>query len=111
MIITLCGSTKFMKEFIALNYWLTLNNHIVLSVGGYYHSDNDPHIKEEIIMHKEQLDKLHKTKIMMSDAILVIDKDNYIGESTKSEIQFARENNKSIYWYYNGSYLSLGDTA
>ena len=31
-----------------------------------------------------------------SDAIYVVNKDGYIGESTKSEIEFAKEHNKEI---------------
>jgi len=34
----------------------------------------------------------------MSDAIFVIDVDGYIGESTKSEIEFAKRHKKRIYY-------------
>ena len=68
-IITLCGSTRFKKEFNDLNYAFTLDDRIVLSVGSFLHSDDDPEIKEEILAHKEQLDKLHKEKIMISQIV------------------------------------------
>lgn len=42
------------------------------------------------------LDDIHKRKIDMADAIYVINKNGYIGESTKSEIKYAFEHNKSV---------------
>lgn len=35
----------------------------------------------------------------MSDAILVVDVDGYIGNATKSEIEFAKSLNKEILYY------------
>ena len=52
---------------------------------------------------KKMLDALHRKKILMSDSIFVIDQDNYIGESTKGEIEFAEKHGKRIYR------LSTGD--
>ena len=40
-----------------------------------------------------------KEKIRISNAILVVNVDNYIGESTKSEIDFAKSLNKEIIYY------------
>ena len=45
------------------------------------------------------LGKMHKEKIRISDAILVVNVDNYIGESTRSEIDFANSLNKEIIYY------------
>ena len=39
---------------------------------------------------------MHKQKIDTSDAILVINKNGYIGDSTKSEIEYAKAQNKEI---------------
>lgn len=50
----------------------------------------------------EQLKRLkeaHFKRIQMSDAILVINKDNYIGNSTNLEIEYARELEKEIMYY------------
>lgn len=44
-------------------------------------------------------DKMHKEKIKLSDAILVVDVNGYIGNSTKSEIEFAKELGKDIIYY------------
>jgi len=45
---------------------------------------------------KVMLDDIHKRKIDMSDAIYVINKDGYIGSSTRSEIQYAKRHGKQI---------------
>ena len=45
---------------------------------------------------KEMLDDMHKRKIDMSDEIFVINVDGYIGESTKSEIEYANKMGKKI---------------
>jgi len=42
------------------------------------------------------LDDIHKRKIDMADAIYVINKGGYVGESTKSEIKYALEHGKAV---------------
>jgi hypothetical protein len=42
------------------------------------------------------LDDIHKRKIDMSDEIYVINKNGYIGESTKSEIEYAIKTGKKV---------------
>lgn len=95
MIITLCGSTKFKNTFINANKELTLLGHIVLSVGCFGHSDKDG---KRIMKKKIMLDTIHKSKILMSDCIFVLNVNGYIGESTQSEILFAKANNKKIFY-------------
>ena len=51
---------------------------------------------------KEMLDDMHKRKIDMADSIYVINVDGYIGDSTRSEIEYAIEHGKSV------SYLEEG---
>jgi hypothetical protein len=84
-IITLCGSTKFKSRFEQAMKDETRKGHIVLTVGWYGHCDSELMSDEE----KEQLDKLHLDKIEMSDEVLVINPNGYIGESTRREIEFA----------------------
>lgn len=47
-------------------------------------------------MTKEMLDDMHKRKIDMADSIYVINVGGYIGDSTKSEIDYAKEQGKRI---------------
>lgn len=42
------------------------------------------------------LDDMHKRRIDMSDEIFVINKNGYIGESTKSEIEYAMKTGKNV---------------
>ena len=39
-VITLCGSTRFKKEFLELQEKLTLEGNIVINVGVFGHADN-----------------------------------------------------------------------
>ena len=47
------------------------------------------------------LDEIHKQKIDMSDEIYVINVGGYIGESTKNEIEYAKEKGKRISYLEN----------
>jgi hypothetical protein len=92
-VITLCGSTKFRDEFIAEQKRLTLQGYIVISVGLFGHSGDDEVWSEDT---KIMLDDMHKRKIDMADEIFVINVGGYIGESTKSEIEYALKTNKKV---------------
>ena len=99
-VITLCGSTKFKNEFQKVQKELTLKGNIVISVGLFGHS-GDNEVWENMdegtkTKTKEMLDDMHKRKIDMSDEIFVINVNNYIGESTKSEIEYAKKHGKKI---------------
>ena len=90
-VITLCGSTKFKDEFEKIQKELTLKENIVISVGLFGHS-GDTITSEEKIM----LDDMHRRKIDMADEIFVINKNGYIGQSTRSEINYANLTGKMI---------------
>src|SRR5262249_10186773 len=45
---------------------------------------------------KQRLDELHKRKIDLADEVLVLNVGNYIGESTRSEIEYAQAHGKPI---------------
>ena len=92
-IITLCGSTKFREEFIEAQKRLTLEGNIVISVGLFGHSGDDEALWEKT---KEMLDDMHKRKIDLADEIFVINKNGYIGSSTRSEIGYAIQTNKIV---------------
>lgn len=99
-VITLCGSTKFKDEFMEAQKRLTLAGNIVISVGLFGHS-GDEEVWEgmdegTLTQTKEMLDDMHKRKIDMADSIFVINVDGYIGESTRSEIAYAKAAGKQI---------------
>lgn len=94
-VITLCGSTRFKEQFMAVQKQLTLEGNIVISVGLFGHSGDDEVWTPGM---KEMLDNMHKRKIDMADAIYVINVGGYIGESTRSEIEYALRNGKKVYY-------------
>lgn len=90
-IITICGSLRFQKEMMIVAEKLALEGNCVLTP--VYP------IAEDIEKTEEQLKKLkevHFKRIELSDLIYVINKDNYIGESTKLEIEYAKKLKKEI---------------
>lgn len=98
-IVTLCGSTRFGEEFRAANLRETLEGRIVLSVGCDTKSDNDLFAGksvEELTLIKARLDVLHFAKIDLSDEILVLNCEGYIGESTRRELEYARMRGKTV---------------
>jgi hypothetical protein len=99
-VITLCGSTKFRTEFEEVQKKLTLQGNIVISVGLFGHS-GDNEVWENMdegtrTRTKLMLDDMHKEKIKMADSIFVVNPEGYIGESTWSEICYARMIKKRI---------------
>lgn len=95
-VITLCGSTKFKDQFMEVQKKLTLEGNIVISVGCFGHA-GDIFSDEQKLM----LDDMHKRKIDMDDEIFVINVGGYIGESTKSEIEYAKKHNKKVNYLDN----------
>ena len=98
--ITLCGSTRFKEAFLREQKRLTLEGNIVISVGLFGHA-GDSEVWENmdegtLTKTKQMLDDMHKQKIDMADEIFVINVGGYIGESTASEIEYAREKGKKI---------------
>lgn len=91
-VITLCGSTRFKNEFIEVMQKLTLQGYIVISVGLFGHADNIQ-LSE---CQKDFLDDMHKRKIDMADEIFVINKNKYIGSSTRSEVDYAITHGKKV---------------
>ncbi|MCK9568590.1 hypothetical protein M0R72_06585 [Candidatus Pacearchaeota archaeon] len=95
-IVCVCGSTKFKPEWEKAVLEETLAGRVVLSVGGFDHHDHLGITEDQ----KEALDVLHKHKIDIANEILVINKDNYIGKSTLSEIRYAQAKGKGIRFYF-----------
>lgn len=100
VIVCLCGSTRFYEAFQDANYTETMAGKIVLSVGFYSHSADKCLIHGEKIgitpAEKEMLDELHKRKIDLADEIFVLNVGGYVGQSTRSEIEYAWKHGKGI---------------
>ncbi|MGN7472407.1 DUF4406 domain-containing protein [Brevibacillus brevis] len=94
-VITLCGSTRFKREFEEVNKNLTLQGNLVISVGVFGHSEGIQLSEQE----KQMLDNIHLRKIDMADEIYVINFGGYIGSSTKNEIEYAKATGKEIRYH------------
>lgn len=96
-IVCLCGSTKFGDAFRQAMLDETLAGRIVLTVGCVTQSDAalmaSGVITDEV---KARLDDLHKRKIDLADEVLVLNVGGYIGDSTRSELEYARANGKRV---------------
>ena len=99
-LITLCGSTRFKDQFLGAQKRLTLEGNIVISVGLFGHSgDNEVWENMDegtLTATKAMLDDMHKAKIDMADEIFVINVDGYIGDSTRSEIEYVKMTGKAV---------------
>ena len=94
-IITLCGSARFEEHFHFWSKVLTLSGHTVFSLACFpsVEGEKDWYTREA----KELLDMAHKLKILWSDVVVILNVDDYIGHSTKQELQWARTLGKDIY--------------
>ena len=96
-VVCLCGSTKFKKSFERINAILTLNSKVVLAPAVWAHHDNIEISSNQ----KIELDKLHKQKIYLADCVFVVNENGYWGDSTKSEIQYATNLNKPVFYCFD----------
>ena len=95
-IITICGSMKFINEMLEIAMKMELKGNCVLTpIYSLTKSSKDDFTEEEGII----LDNMHKERIKLSDVILVVNVNGYIGNSTKNEIEFAKSLNKEIIYY------------
>ena len=95
-VVCLCGSTRFMDAFNEAGWQKTLDGEIVLSVGVSKHLPPDhggEFLGEDVAV---ALDELHKRKIDLADYVLVLNVGGYIGDSTRSEIEYAEAQGKRV---------------
>lgn len=98
-IVCLCGSTRFSQAYQQANLQETLAGRIVLTIGCDMRSDAAlfaSMLPEELDVIKRNLDILHCRKIDLADEILVLNVDGYIGQSTRNEIEYAKQQGKHI---------------
>ena len=93
-IITLCGSLRFQKEMMEIAEKMALEEYCILTPV-YPVSTNIKRTEGQI----EKLKNAHFKRIELSDAILVVNVNNYIGNSTSLEIEYAKKLNKEIMYY------------
>lgn len=90
--VCLCGSTRFKEKFIEVAKEFTLKGYIVTMPMVFVHSGDEDISREQ----KDFLDEIHKAKIADADLVYILNCGGYIGNSTKSEIEWAQELGKEI---------------
>lgn len=91
-IVTICGSLKFEAD---IKYWaekLILEGNCVLSI--IYPINHD--LGANNLEQHEIFTKAHRKRIDLSDAVFVVNKNGYIGDSTQKEIEYAKAWGKEI---------------
>jgi len=96
-IVVLCGSMRFAPDMARENARLTASGHVVLAPAVDMRRPSplslDPVGAARM---KARLDELHRAKIRLADEVVVICPGQYIGESTRSEIDYATTLGKPI---------------
>jgi hypothetical protein len=93
-IVVICGSTRFMTDLRE-----TKAGKIVVKPGCDMKSPREPWsgpVEAEAL--KARLDDLHRAKIRLADEVLVVG--DYIGDSTRAEIAYARSLGKPVRFTY-----------
>ena len=81
-IVTLCGSLKFENEMMIIAEKMALEGYCILTP-----------------VYPMKFKEEHFKRIELSDAILVVNVNNYIGNSTNLEIEYAKKLEKEIIYY------------
>jgi hypothetical protein len=97
-IVAICGSTRFIECIAALQWHFEKAGTItfaplylppVVAPG--------PHAAERDGV-KAAIDELFKRKIDLADEVIVFDLDGYVGESTRSELEYAQKIGRPVRW-------------
>ena len=94
-IITVCGSYRFKKEMVEITEKLALQGNCMITPIELSKTNKEAYTEADVKM----LEKMHKEKIKISDAILVVNVNDYIGSSTQKEIEYAKSLNKEVLYY------------
>lgn len=107
MKLCLCGSLRFEPDFHDWNKKLTLAGHIVYSVSAFpsIQGDKTWYTEEQKVI----LDLVHLEKINQSDGVVILNRDDYVGESTRRELAYARVTMRRIYWLQRSDLASGGE--
>lgn len=91
---TICGSMKFENQMQEISSKLEAEEGICVLTPISYEKKHKDDITE-----LENIFACHMKKIELSDGIYVLNIDDYIGESTKSQISYAKKLGKEIIYH------------
>lgn len=92
--VTMCGSIRFAEKMKRISFKLETEHHLNV-IQCTYNEDSLEITKEK----GKALSEAHYEKIKKSDAIFVVDINEYIGKSVSEEINFAKSLGKEIIYY------------
>jgi hypothetical protein len=95
-VVTVCGSFRFWEQMLRAAEQMALEQGCVVLTP-------TPHVLDTPLTDEQiaTLGALHRQRIDMSDAILVVNPDGYIGDAVKGEIAYAKERGKEILYLEN----------
>ncbi len=98
-IVCLCGSSRFVAEMACIA-WAFERDEGCITLGLHLLPESYPvHVSDHLAEAEgcaEHMDELHKRKIDLADEIFVVNVGGYIGDSTRSEIDYARAHGKPV---------------
>lgn len=104
--VVICGSSRFV-DIMSVCCWLLERDEGAIAMalhllphwyGAGYGGCPDDHLAEHEGI-APAMDELHLRKIDLADEIFVVNRDDYIGDSTRREIEYATKLGKPIRWY------------
>jgi len=98
-IICICGSVRFKETMMHEACLKSMAGFIVLMPNCLDHAFY--HKNPLGVEAKKNLDRLHFKKIELCDFVLVVNENDYIGESTAREIAYAKELGKPVYYVFD----------
>lgn len=92
-VITICGSLKYQKEMMKIAEKLSCDGWCVLTPVWPVSCNK---FDEKILT---KLKQEHLKRIDIADAVFISNVDNYIGDSTSVELEYAKRKGKQIIFY------------
>lgn len=98
-VVTICGSMRYYDRMLKVAEHFTAAGSVVLmpfvTIAADQQADSDA---------KVMLDRMHRQKIDMADAIIVVTdpETRYVGDSTRGEIEYAETERKQVLWQFEG---------
>lgn len=96
---TICGSMRFYDRMLKVAEHYTAAGAVVLmpfvTIAADEQADSDA---------KAMLDKMHRQKIDMADLVVIVTdpETQYVGDSTRGEIEYAESTGKTVTWQLEG---------
>ena len=101
--VCLCGSSRFV-DIMAVCQWFIERDEGAIGMGlhllpYWYCKDAIPDHLAEHEGCADKMNELHLRKIDLADEIFVVNFNDYIGDSTRNEIEYAKKTGKPVRWF------------